>query len=65
MPVTYLFHRTSGTSLRSSIYESVEENGRGYHRFKQGSRLRFTTYSLAPIVMSLADSTTFRISFAK
>lgn len=65
MPIIYVLHRTSGTSVRSSIYESVEENGRSYHRFKQGSRLRLTTYSLAPIVVSLTDSTTFRISFAK
>ncbi|KAG9233730.1 S-adenosyl-L-methionine-dependent methyltransferase [Amylocarpus encephaloides] len=27
---------TSTQSLRSSIYEDVEENGRTYHRFKQG-----------------------------
>jgi hypothetical protein len=25
-------------SLRPSIYEHIEENGRTYHRFKQGSK---------------------------
>lgn len=28
---------TSMVSVRSSIYETVEENGRTYHRFKEGS----------------------------
>jgi hypothetical protein len=33
-----LYGRTSTASLRSSIYEHVEENGRTYHRYKQGSQ---------------------------
>jgi hypothetical protein len=31
---------TSTISLRSSIYEHVEENGRTYHRYKSGSESR-------------------------
>lgn len=36
-----LYDRTSTASLRSSIYEHVEENGRTYHRYKQGSKYHF------------------------
>jgi len=32
-----LFDRSSTQSLRSSLFESVEENGRTYHKYKQGS----------------------------
>ncbi|KAN0120251.1 S-adenosyl-L-methionine-dependent methyltransferase [Hyaloscypha variabilis] len=31
--------RSSTTSLRSSMYETVEENGRTYHKYKEGSYL--------------------------
>lgn len=34
-----MMDRTSTQSLRSSIYTDVEENGRTYHRFKEGSKL--------------------------
>ncbi|KAL1884193.1 hypothetical protein VTK73DRAFT_5329 [Phialemonium thermophilum] len=30
--------KSSTMSVRSSIYEHVEENGRTYHRYKQGSK---------------------------
>ena len=38
--------RSSTTSLRSSVYESVEEFGRTYHAYKSGSKLHFP----APLV---------------
>ena len=31
-------YRSSTVSLRSSIYEPIEENGRTYHRFERGSK---------------------------
>ena len=34
----------STMSLRSSIYEFVEENGRTYHSYKQGSKCSFLAY---------------------
>ncbi len=34
----------STMSLRSSIYEFVEENGRTYHSYKQGSKWSFLVH---------------------
>ena len=31
--------RPSTASVRSSVYETVQENGRTYHRYKEGSKL--------------------------
>jgi len=33
------FNRTSTMSVNSSIYNYVEENGRTYHKYKEGSML--------------------------
>lgn len=44
--------RSSVASVRSTIYEHVEENGRTYHRFKEGSKC-FTTPAGKPSCLSL------------
>lgn len=37
--------QTSTMSVNSSIYQFVEENGRTYHRYKEGSKFRAYTYT--------------------
>jgi hypothetical protein len=48
----------STTSARSSVYETVEENRRTHHRYKEGSEATF----LASIMRSLLDTSTDLLS---
>jgi hypothetical protein len=46
-------NRSTTTSLGSSIYDSVEENGRTYHRFKEGSESSRPSWDRADSLIEL------------
>ena len=43
--------RSSTASLRSSVFEGVQENGRTYHRYKEGSKLPQTLHGLHALIV--------------
>lgn len=45
-------NRSDTASVSSSIFEYVEENGRTYHRYKQGSECTFDDYIHSLIIAS-------------
>ena len=49
----WLANRSTTTSLGSSIYDSVEENGRTYHRFKEGSEFSRPSWDRADSLIEL------------
>jgi hypothetical protein len=41
------YNSTTSTSVRSSVYKFVQENGRTYHKYREGSKSSFVWLSLS------------------
>lgn len=40
------YYSTTSTSVRSSVYQFVQENGRSYHKYREGSRFSLCVQAL-------------------
>lgn len=40
------YYSTTSTSVRSSVYQFVQENGRTYHKYREGSKSSLYVQSL-------------------